>query len=107
MTPATVGPGETAKDDIPDDPWGNNYLFFTSKGLLNEPEGEFVIRATLADALGSQNPNAGGGISYQCDVFDRPTVLSMGPDGLPGDTTTRSTGQTRIFGTGDDITRSF
>ena len=66
------------------------------------------IMAIEDENLGlERNPNAGGGISYQCDVFDRPTVLSMGPDGLPGDTTTRSTGQTRIFGTGDDITRSF
>lgn len=77
-------------DDIPDDPWGNNYLLFTREGLVKEPEGIIVKSVTF------------GGISYDCDIFDRLTLLSLGPNGLPGDGTPGAR-----FGTGDDLMRQF
>jgi prepilin-type N-terminal cleavage/methylation domain-containing protein len=81
---------DTNRDDIGDDPWGNDYLFFTKAGLVYEPNGE--IRQTYT---------GGDGTSHDTTVFDRPTVLSLGPDGLPG------SGAGTNFGTGDDLKRQF
>jgi type II secretory pathway pseudopilin PulG len=75
---------------IPTDPWGNDYLFFTRIGLMAEPQGELLGPAATI-----------GGQSYQTEVFDRPAVVSMGPDGLPGEE------GNRVFGKGDDIVRLF
>jgi type II secretory pathway pseudopilin PulG len=97
-----LNPGESALDDIPDDAWGNNYLFFTALGLINEPEGvleEDTI--TVEEALGKDTAANAGGDEYDTDLFDRPTILSLGPDGLPGDIDNRN------FGAGDDQTRSW
>lgn len=74
-------------DDIPDDPWGKNYLFFTKRGLVLEPNG-IIEQGTY---LGSNTV-----------VFDRMTLLSLGPNGLPGDGTAGAR-----FGTGDDLLRQF
>lgn len=85
-------PGEGAgrtPAGLPMDPWGNPYLLFTKSGLIKEPEG--VIAETIS---------LGGG-TYDCKVFDRPTVLTTGPDGVPGS----GTGTT--FGQGDDLYRQF
>ncbi|MCD6386482.1 prepilin-type N-terminal cleavage/methylation domain-containing protein [Candidatus Sumerlaeota bacterium] len=73
-------------DDIPDDPWGHNYLLFTPQGLIDEPEGQFVTTFMGSDTT----------------VFDRMTLLSLGPNGLPGDGTPGAK-----FGTGDDLLRQF
>lgn len=94
---------------IGDDPWGNDYLFFIPQGLILEPLG--VIRTTasardIANAPDTTN-QAGNGLSntqYNCQVFDRPTILSLGPNGIPGNggpTTTDG------FGKGDDIIIQF
>lgn len=85
-------------DGIGDDPWGNNYLLFTPEGLVDDqtrtgwaaPTGGVVATKTI------------NGTSYACDIFDRFTLLSLGPNGLPGDGTATS-----LFGEGDDIRRSF
>ncbi|GAB4321738.1 MAG: hypothetical protein Kow0059_16540 [Candidatus Sumerlaeia bacterium] len=88
-------------DNIPDDPWGNNYLFFTREGLVQEfddntgaPVGQIVVTY-----------QATNGASYDTRVFDRATILSMGPNGLPGDGST--SGPDARFGRGDDLFRSF
>lgn len=84
-------------DGIPDDPWGNNYLLFvgpgvdasgTSRqgGVLLEPDG--IIESSSY-------------LNSPTQVFDRPTLLSMGPDGVPG------SGVGGQFGQGDDIVRQF
>ena len=73
-------------DDIGDDPWGSNYLFFTREGLIREPDGLVVDTYMGADAL----------------VFDRFVILSLGRNGLPGDGTAGSG-----FGEGDDLMIQF
>lgn len=75
--------------DIPNDPWGNDYLFFVRGGLVREPEGDIVDTVVIS------------GSSYAADIFDRPTILSMGPDGLPGSAAGDD------FGEGDDMYRQF
>jgi len=87
--------GLDGADGIPDDPWGNNYLFFLRTGLVQEPIGEIVTSASLP--IGSTQSV---GVS-NLDRFDRPTVISLGPDGLPG------SGGIGQIGTGDDIVRQF
>lgn len=84
--------GNLIPNDIPDDPWNHDYLFFTEKGLVLEPDG-IIVDTCGIDALG--NFSAGG--SYDCLRFDRYTVLSLGGDGLPGSQ------PDYIFGTGDDL----
>jgi len=89
--------GIAARDLTPDDPWGNNYLLFTRDGVVVEPDG--VIVPTTA-------PLATGGFAQTGSIdaarFDRPTLLSLGPNGLPGDGT-----PTAVFGTDDDMVRAF
>ncbi len=75
----------------PVDPWGSQYLFFTRLGVMQEPAG--LIQANWADSVSGGN--------YIANVFDRPTVLSLGPNKLPGD------GISSAFGTDDDIIRQF
>jgi prepilin-type N-terminal cleavage/methylation domain-containing protein len=81
---------DTDSSDIGDDPWGNDYLFFTKAGVVQEPEGDIRSVYTSPD-----------GQSYDAKVFDRPTVLSLGPDGAPG------SGSGTDFGEGDDLKRQF
>lgn len=87
------------KDDIPDDPWGNNYLLFTKRGMVLENDG--VITETVIF------PSDGN--TYNCKLFDRTTVLSLGKDGRPGDGSGPSSDPSAPgnFGQGDDIIRQF
>lgn len=86
-------------DALPDDPWGNNYLFFTRLGLLVEPDGVLATTTTFNPATGRFSTSG----ALDCLIFDRPTLLSVGPDGLPGDGNNPGT----RFGEGDDIVRPF
>lgn len=91
-------PGATRADlanDIPDDPWGNDYLFFTPAGIVLEPEGE------IAEQFTGKNNKV-----YDTKVFDRPTILSLGPNGLPADGDDPGTEDGK-FGRGDDLIRQF
>ena len=58
---------------------------------MQEPAG--LIQLNWADSVSGGN--------YIANVFDRPTVLSLGPNKLPGD------GNGSAFGTGDDLIRQF
>lgn len=89
---------ETFRDGIPDDPWGNNYLFFTKEGLVLEPDGIIVTSTSVQSSGGMSN----GGTS-QADIFDRGTILSMGSNGLPGNGT--NAGNDAEFGRADDYFR--
>ena len=73
---------------VPNDPWGNDYVFVTREGALVEPLGLFLNTYLGAAALG----------------FDRPTIVSLGPDGEPG---AGVDGGPRVLGRGDDLYRSF
>ena len=96
-----VDVGVNYKDGIPDDPWGNNYLFFTKAGLILEPTGFIVNTSVSVSTVGDYS--IGG--PYETNVFDRPTMISTGPNGLPGD------GSGGIgegdFGRADDLKRQF
>jgi len=88
-------------DDIPNDPWGNNYVLFTKAGVIWEPapdaSGNPGTPAPSNTTL--DQPVQVGAVSYPVRRFDRPTVLSMGPDGLPGGDAQR------VLGEGDDLYR--
>ncbi|MBX3729807.1 MAG: prepilin-type N-terminal cleavage/methylation domain-containing protein [Candidatus Sumerlaeia bacterium] len=90
----TIGPGGVFPDQLPDDPWGNNYLLFTRRGLILEPDGVLVTSPT------SFPPYTLGGQTASPTVFDRITVISLGPNGLPGDGSPGAQ-----LGTGDDMVR--
>ena len=89
-----------APDGIPDDPWGNNYLFFTREGLLLEPDGEFVTSTDVLDTGGFATSG-----QFDTELFDRPTMLSVGPNGVPGNGIAGS--DEGEFGKGDDFARPF
>lgn len=82
--------------DMPLDPWGNPYLLFTLAGVVDQFQGtiETVYNFTVA-ATGAQGTTYG-------PWFDRFTVLSMGPNGTPGDGSPMAR-----FGTADDLYRQF
>jgi len=92
-------------DDIPNDPWGNNYILFTRYGVVWEPlpaATDLTTPGTPPPANDNmQSPVNLGDASYNFKRFDRPTILSMGPDGLPGGSADRT------FGMGDDLVRQF
>lgn len=90
----------TAPNGIPDDPWGNDYLLFSRSGLFLEPLGLLVQSVAVS-------PNGQGlvqGATYDTRVFDRGTVVSLGPNGLPGNGDPVSVDGR--FGRGDDLFRS-
>lgn len=89
-----TGDTDALPDGIPDDPWGNNYLLFTREGLILEPDG------TLETGNVALPPNTSGAVSTDVTVFDRMTVVSLGPNGLPGDSDSSFQ-----VGQGDDMVR--
>ena len=104
-----AGDTTALRDSVPDDPWGNNYLLFlppktingtTQGGLVLEPSGRIVV--TNVGQTGNQFSQGG---SFATDVFDRPTLVSLGPNGQPGNGG-GGTGD-GTFGGGDDYVRSF
>jgi len=78
--------------DLPLDPWGNPYVFFTRAGFIQEPDGLLITTTFTWPGVAK---------TFDAKNFDRPTLVSMGPDSLPGDN-----GNTE-FGSGDDIIRQF
>ena len=93
-------------NDWPDDPWGNDYIISSRRGGLfpkrmsspgvpdtadtDPPDDEFIRTPRL------------GPTGAEVDGFDRLTILSLGPDGLPGDGNLNPNGD-GVYGTGDDI----
>ncbi|MEN6626403.1 MAG: prepilin-type N-terminal cleavage/methylation domain-containing protein [Candidatus Sumerlaeia bacterium] len=107
-------------NDWPDDPWGNDYMFFSFYGAIfpppdkNDPYKYFT--ETTGPIMVSEGPEyevsqAGttGGSTvlkqfYTTRIFDRPTILSLGPNGLPGNGTDATDDG---YGKGDDIIYQF
>lgn len=83
-------------NDIPEDPWGEEYLLFTGEGLVDHVNG-IILRETSFVAL-----DTGAVTSIFYPFFDRFTILSKGPNGLPGDGSSGA-----LFGTDDDIYQQF
>lgn len=88
-------------NDWPDDPWGNDYLFFTKNGVLYPPPGFGV---TGEDFSFTFNTTYGEDAVDAELIFSRPTFLSLGPNGVPGASEGAGAG---IFGEGDDLYREF
>lgn len=107
-------------NDWPDDPWGNDYMFFSYWGAIYPPPDKddpfhYFIENTgpimVTEGPEYQVSQAGqvGGTTitkqfYTTRIFDRPTILSLGPNGLPGDGTDDTDDG---YGKGDDIIYQF
>lgn len=107
----TVDPVSSPNPDgVPDDPWGNNYVILTRRGLVLEPQGDLEQSGVVPNTDGGFN----SGATYPTQVFDRSVVLSLGPNGLPGAgnavvTTNQRPGDLAgdDFGDGDDLYHVF
>ncbi len=107
-------------NDWPDDPWGNDYLLFTLNGVIYAPiigangqvdTTKFDIQQWIFQDEGPphevSNTSGAGTTERRFDaanIFDRPTLLSLGPNGLPGDGTSNPNDE---YGKGDDLTYQF
>lgn len=100
------------QNDWPDDPYGNDYLFFTRVGVIY-PTVPTSVDATadadVSDIFQTEGPLTtlpdGTSKRFEADLlFDRPTFLSLGANGLPGNGTNAVDDG---YGRGDDIYRSF
>jgi prepilin-type N-terminal cleavage/methylation domain-containing protein len=83
-------------DDLPEDPWGNEYLLFVPEGVVNMRAGR------IDETLFFFATDVGSTVSLTGPFFDRFTVLSYGPNGAPGDATSAA-----VPGTDDDLKRQF
>lgn len=95
-------------NDWPDDPWGNDYLFFSRQGMLWPPDPRATSSSSMREdhswEFNSIGPDIHGNPTAL--LFDRFTVLSLGPNGLPGDGSGPSS-PSGAYGQGDDIYRQF
>ena len=100
------------KNDWPEDPWGNDYLFFTRAGVIIPPNAFNLASQVPSGADPSEFFVTGldwDGQTYD-DIdtyFDRPTFLSLGPDGTPGLAGATSPAPETLFGAGDDLYYQF
>jgi prepilin-type N-terminal cleavage/methylation domain-containing protein len=100
------------KNDWPDDPWGNDYLFFVPQGVLYPPDAqaaETTLREDKTFEFQEKGPATvlkdGSNFEFPAkNVFARPTWLSLGPNGVPGNGTKDDKDG---YGKGDDIIRTF
>jgi prepilin-type N-terminal cleavage/methylation domain-containing protein len=73
--------------NVPSDPWGMPYLLFTRQGAIIDVDTVFSgtpagSSPALVDPLTVQGAPSN---PYDATIFDRMTIVSFGPDGLPGD----------------------
>lgn len=104
-------------NDWPDDPYGSDYIFFTERGILSPKYFDaaqglsFTLPRDFNDAaFEKEGPQFSLTNSERApaDVFDRPTILSLGPNGLPGDGSADfDDNGPGNYGKGDDIFRHF
>lgn len=100
LTPWTAG--------SPLDPWGNPYFLFVP-GVEPVGGGTPAVGGWLNEmnaAGGPQTTFSYAGSSAIATQFDRMTVLSLGPNGLPGDGSGIDPGPGSL-GSGDDLYRAF
>jgi len=84
------------RNDIPEDPWGEDYLLFTPKGWVNQRTGQIeTVYYFFATDAGTTVPLVG-------PFFDRFTIVCKGPNKAPGDGTSGAR-----FGFDDDMKRQF
>ncbi len=80
---------------IPNDPWGNDYIFFLRGDVNNNTNS--VPAGAIVEPSGVVT---GTYLGKDATKFDRPTILSLGPNGVAGDGTGGTEGE---FGKGDDL----
>jgi prepilin-type N-terminal cleavage/methylation domain-containing protein len=101
------------RNDWPDDAWGHDYLLFSREGILYPPDPaavDAVLREDHSFAFEPLGPPPStGGTGVTGIRFDRFVVLSLGPNGLPGDGSGAATApeDPGHYGQGDDIFRAF
>ncbi len=84
----------------PLDPWGNPYFLFVAGEDLNS--GTSSNGLWVNEVTGTLDPTFGyGGFTADARVFDRPTLVSLGPNSQPGDAANP------VLGAGDDLVRAF
>lgn len=97
------------EDNYQEDPWGNPYLFFTQEGMVWEDSNVSPYATTIQHEIVATwdylTYQIAGAAAADCTVFDRATVLSLGPNGVPGSDI--GTAEYLVFGKGDDIFISF
>jgi len=84
------------RNDLPEDPWGEEYLLFTPRGWVDQ------WRGVVVDTYYFFATDLGTTIGLSGPYFDRFTVLSKGPNRAPGNGTSGA-----LFGTDDDLKRQF
>lgn len=102
--------------DWPHDPWGNPYHFFTRHGLLIPPEPD-SDDTQMREDVGARFRTQADAPQYTLNgeqirfptglIFDRPTWLSLGPNGVPGSGTTDPGDPDFGYGGGDDLIVQF
>jgi prepilin-type N-terminal cleavage/methylation domain-containing protein len=85
--------------NVPMDPWGNPYVIMTRQGFINDigstlftPDQGLIPAGTAVNVAGTG--------AFATDRFDRFTIISFGPDAVPGDGGIAGTN----IGEGDDLT---
>ncbi len=88
----------------PLDPWGAPYFLFVAGE--SAASGGTAVGGWIDEKTGDINPtfNYGGGAADATN-FDRMTLLSLGPNGQPGDGSGAAPGG--LLGSGDDLVRAF
>lgn len=98
------------QNDWPDDPWGKDYLLFTWEGVIYPPDRSKTSQTDVSYKFQKTMEIEINGSAQQVkadEIFDRPTFVSLGPNGLPGNGLNVTSDPESEFGKGDDITRSF
>jgi prepilin-type N-terminal cleavage/methylation domain-containing protein len=81
---------------IPNDPWGNDYLLFI-RGDANSTSVQNAQPGVIVEPTGTVSQTY---LGKDATRFAIPTVLSLGPNGVPGDGSGGTEGE---FGRGDDL----
>ncbi len=87
---------------VPRDPWGQPYVIITREGFINDVDTLFSGNASsFSPAQLTSVDMAGGPTGLDALIFDRLTILSFGPNALPGDGS--GVGIPGRFGQDDDL----
>ncbi|MBN1475898.1 prepilin-type N-terminal cleavage/methylation domain-containing protein [Candidatus Sumerlaeota bacterium] len=79
--------------NVPRDPWGQPYMIMTRLGFVNDVDSLFqgspatgATSSALIDPVTVIDAGSGAPVgTYDATIFDRFTLVSFGPDALPGD----------------------
>jgi general secretion pathway protein G len=107
LSPKNPPPATPWTYGTPLDPWGNPYFLFVggeASSNTNPAQGGWINETQIGTGAPT-SPFNYAGASVPATNFDRNTILSLGPNGLPGDGTGIAPGG--LLGAGDDLARAF